>query len=383
MGAEDIRTVPQRQHDALEEACRRLLGAGTLPGRAGQPVQLQLQLSLDQLLGGTGTPGRPCLPPGFGQPPSAPPGLHGAAGNRPAGRDGGWPGGPVLPGPHAGPGDDCDAALAPIVTGRVDHDLLDHLAAGLARSWAAYDPARTPCPGSSHPGCAGPHGTGDPGRGPGAATPATMPMPMPVPRTLSSGGWSGRTCPGSRPGGRPAAGRRPAVRARRPRLVAADRAAAQASRVSQPAARRRRRHRPGPAAPAPRHHHPRPALRRPRLRRPARRVPRAPHHPPQPGRHDQPGQLPAAVLLPPPDPDPPVGLDHHPERRRHHHRPKSRRPRPAQPQPTPGRVNAARRIPAHRRPRTAGGRHRVGGGRSGVPAWSTMTPWTQSPCRSG
>ncbi len=151
MGAEDIRTVPQRQHDALEEACRRLLGAGTLPGRAGQPVQLQLQLSLDQLLGGIGTPGRPWLPPGFGQPPSAPPGLHGAAGNRPAGRDGGWPGGPVLPGPHAGPGDDCDAALAPIVTGRVDHDLLDHLAAGLARSWAAYDPARTPCPAAAIP----------------------------------------------------------------------------------------------------------------------------------------------------------------------------------------------------------------------------------------
>ncbi len=72
MGAEDIRTVPQRQHDALEEACRRLLGAGTLPGRAGQPVQLQLQLSLDQLLGGIGTPGRPWLPPGFGQPPAAP-----------------------------------------------------------------------------------------------------------------------------------------------------------------------------------------------------------------------------------------------------------------------------------------------------------------------
>ncbi len=59
MGAEDIRTVPQRQHDALEEACRRLLAAGTLPDRAGQPVQLQLHLSLGQLLNGIGTPGRP------------------------------------------------------------------------------------------------------------------------------------------------------------------------------------------------------------------------------------------------------------------------------------------------------------------------------------
>src|SRR5207245_2480266 len=30
-GQEDIRTVPQRQHDALEEACRRLAGSGFLP----------------------------------------------------------------------------------------------------------------------------------------------------------------------------------------------------------------------------------------------------------------------------------------------------------------------------------------------------------------
>ena len=80
MGAEDIRTVPQRQHDALEEACRRLLAAGTLPDRAGQPVQLQLHLSLDQLLNGIGTPGRPWLPPGFGQPPPAPGSLAGGAG---------------------------------------------------------------------------------------------------------------------------------------------------------------------------------------------------------------------------------------------------------------------------------------------------------------
>ena len=66
MGAEDTRTVQQRDHDALEEACRRLLGAGCLPERAGQPVRLQLHLSLDQLLGGIGRPGRPYLPPGFG-----------------------------------------------------------------------------------------------------------------------------------------------------------------------------------------------------------------------------------------------------------------------------------------------------------------------------
>ncbi len=145
MGAEDTRSIAQRQHDALEEACRRLLAAGCLPGRAGQPVHLQLQLSLDQLLGGIGKPGQPWLPPGFARPAAS------------AGTDER----PALTGPWAGPGDDCDAALAPIVTGRVDHDLLDRLASRLAGTWAGYDPARSPCDGSGLGGCGGRHGRCD------------------------------------------------------------------------------------------------------------------------------------------------------------------------------------------------------------------------------
>ncbi len=57
----------------------------------------------------------------------------------------------MLPGPAAGPGDDCDAAIAPLVTGRVDHDLLHRLASHLTRTpgpWAEYDPAR-PAAGST------------------------------------------------------------------------------------------------------------------------------------------------------------------------------------------------------------------------------------------
>ena len=146
MGSEDTRSIAQRQHDALEEACRRLLAAGCLPERAGQPVRLQLGLSLEQLLTGIGQPGRPWLPPGFAQPPA-----DGAAADL----------GPVLPGPQAGPGDDCDAALAPIITGRVYHDLLDRLAGRLAGTCAGYDPHRCPCDGSGLAGCAGPHGRGD------------------------------------------------------------------------------------------------------------------------------------------------------------------------------------------------------------------------------
>jgi hypothetical protein len=143
MGTDDTRSVPQRQHDALEEACRRLLASGCLPERAGQPVRLDLQLSLDQFLNGIGTPGRPDLPPGFAQPAGPAGAGRLGQGGVPGDRTGcrGSPAGPVLPGPPAGPGDDCDAAIAPIVTGRVDHDLLDRLAGRLAGTWAGYDSA--------------------------------------------------------------------------------------------------------------------------------------------------------------------------------------------------------------------------------------------------
>jgi hypothetical protein len=126
-GPEDTRTAAQRRHDALEEACRRLLAAGCLPDRAGQPARLQLHLTLRDFLHGTGHPG---------------PGDSRDGGNGGASRDG-----PVLPGPAAGPGDDCDAAFAPIVTGHVDHDLLNRLAARVARTpgqWAEFDPDQHP-----------------------------------------------------------------------------------------------------------------------------------------------------------------------------------------------------------------------------------------------
>ena len=38
-GGEDPRTRPQRYHDALAEAMRRLLASDLLPKRAGQPVK--------------------------------------------------------------------------------------------------------------------------------------------------------------------------------------------------------------------------------------------------------------------------------------------------------------------------------------------------------
>jgi hypothetical protein len=98
-GPEDLRTKWQRDHDALEEACRRLIASGFLPERAGQPTHIQLNMTLDQLRG-----------------------LPGAAAAEAA-----WAG------PAAGPGDDCDATIVPVVSGHVDPEILDRLAAALLR----------------------------------------------------------------------------------------------------------------------------------------------------------------------------------------------------------------------------------------------------------
>ena len=53
-GPEDTRTIVQRRHDALEEACTRLIAAGMLPQRAGQPVRLELDITLKDLAENTG-----------------------------------------------------------------------------------------------------------------------------------------------------------------------------------------------------------------------------------------------------------------------------------------------------------------------------------------
>ena len=98
-GTEDYRTQQQRDHDALFEACRRLVASGCLPDRAGQATKIQLHMTLEQLLGLDGA----------GQAAAEWAG-HGAA---------------------APPGADCDASIVPIVTGHVNAEMLDQLAAAL------------------------------------------------------------------------------------------------------------------------------------------------------------------------------------------------------------------------------------------------------------
>jgi hypothetical protein len=50
VGGEDLRTGPQRYHDALAEAMRRLLASGLLPKRAGQPVKALAHIHFTELL---------------------------------------------------------------------------------------------------------------------------------------------------------------------------------------------------------------------------------------------------------------------------------------------------------------------------------------------
>jgi Domain of unknown function (DUF222)/HNH endonuclease len=115
-GPEDLRSKWQRSHDALEEACRRLIAAGGLPERAGQPTQIMLHMTLDQLRSLQG-----------GGPAEA---TWAAA---------------------AGPGHDCDASIVPVVTGHVDNAVLDRLATSLlvghnpATAWHK-PPATRPAP---------------------------------------------------------------------------------------------------------------------------------------------------------------------------------------------------------------------------------------------
>lgn len=113
-GPEDERTRQQRDHDALEEGCRRLVGGG-LPTRAGQPTQIQLHMTLSQLL-------------------SLPEADQATAA---------WIAATAAPAP---PGADCDTAITPIVSGTVDDDLLREAAARCyppAGAPAASSPARS------------------------------------------------------------------------------------------------------------------------------------------------------------------------------------------------------------------------------------------------
>ena len=117
-GAEDDRTREQRYHDALQEAMRRLVAAGLLPERAGQPVKIWAHISLADLLR---LDGSSALQEEWTAQVRAQWAAHRAAAS-----EGGSDGGAWLDG-DAAEAIACDAAMAPIVTGDVNAAALEDL----------------------------------------------------------------------------------------------------------------------------------------------------------------------------------------------------------------------------------------------------------------
>ena len=117
-GAEDDRSQAQRYHDALAEAMQRLVTAGLLPERAGQPVKAWVHISLADLLV---LEGSSSLQEEWTSRVRAQ-----WAGHRAEASVGGSDGGAWLDG-DAAAAMACDAAMAPVVTGDVNPAALDDL----------------------------------------------------------------------------------------------------------------------------------------------------------------------------------------------------------------------------------------------------------------
>ncbi len=133
-GAGDLRTHGQRYHDALADAMQRLLAAGLLPERAGQPVRAWAHMSLAELLALDGDGAL------LGQWITTVRARW--AGNRAAASVTGSDGAAWLDGPAAA-AVACDALVSPVVMGEVDLGALDglvRLCVELAR-WDNPDPA--------------------------------------------------------------------------------------------------------------------------------------------------------------------------------------------------------------------------------------------------
>jgi len=117
-GAEDTRTYAQRYHDALQEAMRRLVAAGLLPERAGQPVKVLAHISLADLMV---LDGSSALQEEWTARARAAWAAHRAAASVSGSDSGAWLDG------DAAAAMACDAAMTPIVTGDVNPAALDAL----------------------------------------------------------------------------------------------------------------------------------------------------------------------------------------------------------------------------------------------------------------
>jgi hypothetical protein len=117
-GAEDDRSHEQRYHDALAEAMRRLIAAGMVPERAGQPVKVWAHISLKDLMRLEGSSA--LLQEWTAQL------REQWAARRAQACAGGGDGGAWLDG-DAAEAIACDASVTPVVTGDVNIGVLDDL----------------------------------------------------------------------------------------------------------------------------------------------------------------------------------------------------------------------------------------------------------------
>jgi hypothetical protein len=169
-GAEDDRSHAMRYHDALEEACRRLVAAGLLPERAGQPVKVTAHVDLSDLIG---------LDVGSRLQKEWTERVRERwAAARAAASAGGSDGSAWLQG-DAAEGFACDASVTPVVFGTVNPAVLEELIRfcvqlaghGPGRCTPAADTPKNPGP------CSDPdHIAPDPG-GPGEPVPGPQLLP--------------------------------------------------------------------------------------------------------------------------------------------------------------------------------------------------------------
>ena len=222
-GGGDLRTRPQRYHDALAEAMRRLLASDLLPQRAGQPVKALVHVSfadLCQLDAGSG------IQDTWIAEYRARWAAHRAAASVATGDGGAWLDG------DAARQVACDAMIIPVVTGDIDpaavEDLID-LCVGYhqLRTQAAPEPEPEPAPVPAAPVPAG----------------RTTRHAEVTAAAADGAGRDGTADPGQDPAGR--------LRPRRRRVVPAPPPARQAPRrpLPPPRCRADRRHPPAPAAP--------------------------------------------------------------------------------------------------------------------------------------
>ena len=164
-GAEDTRTREQRYHDALQDAMTRLVAAGLLPERAGQPVKAMVHVSLPEL---RAMDGGSVLQGEWITAVRARWAAHRAAASVTGSDGAAWLDGP------AARGMTCDASVIPVVTGELDITALDELVrlcvlldrldhqAGRAEPASGTD--RVPATGESRP----PDPAPEPGQAPAA-----------------------------------------------------------------------------------------------------------------------------------------------------------------------------------------------------------------------